>query len=117
MPDVPPEGALSSYTAFTIDGARPPTLTLVFSPEDVIALPYGHLYAAGWVKGRRGHQITLEHRACNLFIHGENLEPLLEGLEQFTVKMVHVFDPQRHAPVTGDGATVVTCIDDVDTDT
>jgi hypothetical protein len=116
MPDDSPEGTLSSYTAFTIDEARPPTLTLVFSPEDVITLPYGHLYAAGWVKGRTGHQITLEHRACNLFIHGENLEPLLEGLEQFTVKIVHVFDPDRHSPVT-DGATVVISIDDVDTDT
>jgi hypothetical protein len=115
MSSVSPAG-LSSYKAFSVDAVRPPTLALVFSPEDIVVLPYEHLYAVNWVKGSHGHQILLEHRACDLYIHGENLEPLLEALELFAVRTVHVFDPELHAPVAG-GATVVASIDDVDTDT
>jgi hypothetical protein len=109
-------GGLSLYTAFTTDAKRPPTFELVFSPDDIVVLPYGHFYAANWVKGSHGHQILLEHRACNLYIHGENLKPLLDAFELFRVRTIHVFDAERHAPVTG-SATIVTSIDDVDTDT
>ena len=98
---------LSRYTAFTIDSGCPPAFTLVFGPDDWLVLPYGLLYAAGWFKGEKGHEIFLKHRLCTFFIQGEILKPLLASFECLEVKRVHVFDPDRHAPAPS-GATVVT---------
>jgi hypothetical protein len=103
---------LNPYTAFAIDGACPPTFALCFSPDAVIVLPYSYLYCAVWVKGKKGHDIVLDHRVGRFYIEGENLAPLLAGFEKFIVGTVQVFIPERHAPVKHPGATVVTFIDD-----
>ena len=101
---------LSRYTAFTTDGGCP-TFALYVSPGEALVLPYRHLYAALWFKAKGGRAIMLHHRFRKLFIQGENLEPLLRSFEYFTVRTVHIFDPERHAPVKS-GVTVVTYIDD-----
>jgi len=101
---------LRRYTAFTTDGACP-TFALYFSRDEALVLPYGYLYGAVWFKGTKGREIMLHHRVRRLYIQGENLGPLLRSFEYFTVRTVHIFDPDRHAPVIP-GACVVTHIDD-----
>ena len=101
---------LSRYTAFTTDGVCP-TFALYFAPDEALVLPYGYLYEAVWFKGTNGREIMLHHRVRRLYIQGENLGPLLRSFEYFTVRTVHIFDPDRHAPVIP-GACVVTHIDD-----
>ena len=98
---------LGRYTAFTTDGAYPPTFTFVFAPDDVVVLPYAYFYCAGW----NGTQIVLKHRMGTFYINGDRLNPLLKSFEYLAVRTVHVFDPERYAPVSRSGATVVTRID------
>jgi len=79
--------------------------------DEALVLPYGYLYEAVWFKGTNGREIMLHHRVRRLYIQGENLGPLLRSFEYYTVRTVHIFDPDRHAPVNP-GACVVTHIDD-----
>jgi hypothetical protein len=101
---------LRRYTAFTTDGACP-TFALYFSLDEALVLPYGYLYGAVWYQGSRGRGILLHHRFRRLYVEGDNLQPLLRGFEYYTIRTVHIFDPDRHAPVIP-GACVVRHIDD-----
>lgn len=102
--------ALIPYIAFTTEEGNPPAFA-VYALGEALVFPYGHLYGVGWLKADRGHRILVDHRFLRLYIHGNNLEPLLTEFERFAVRKVHVFDAERHLAVAS-GATVVTHIDD-----
>jgi hypothetical protein len=102
--------ALSRYTAFTVEEGSPPAF-VVHAHDEASVFPYAHLIGVGWLKSDTRHQLLVEHRFFSLYLHGDNLQPLLEGFERFAVRTVHVFDAGRHVPVAA-GATVVTHIDD-----
>lgn len=102
--------ALIPYTAFTIEEGSPPAF-VVHAHEEAIVFPYAHLLGVGWLKSDTRHQLLVEHRFFSLYLLGNNLEPLLEGLGRFVVRSIHVFDCARYEAVAAE-ATVVTHIDD-----
>ena len=102
------ESALAPYEAFTIEEGRPPAFE-VHAHDEASVFPYAQLIGVMWLKSE--HQILVEHRFFSLYLHGRNLERLLEAFGRYTVHRIHVFDAARHKPISA-GTTVVTHIDD-----
>jgi hypothetical protein len=102
-------GELIAYEAFSVE-ERPPAFA-VRAPGEAIAFPYAQLVGVGWMGSDAKDVLLVEHHFFNVYLHGDNLEPLLEALRRYTVGDIHVFDSERHAPVTA-GRTVITHISD-----
>jgi hypothetical protein len=102
--------ALIPYKAFTIEEGRPPAF-VVHAHDEASVFPYEHLIGVGWLKSDARHQLFVEHRFFSLYLHGDNLQPLLEGFWRFAVGQIHVFDAGHHVPVAA-GKSVITHIDD-----
>jgi hypothetical protein len=101
---------LAVYQAFSIEEGHPAVFVLYAHNEASVFL-YEHLIGVGWLKSESEEQIAIEHRFFSVYLHGKNLEPLLQAFERLTVRRIEVFDNERHEPV-GPGMTVITHIDD-----
>lgn len=102
--------ALAPYEAFTVEEGRPPAF-VVRTHDEASVFPYEHLLGVCWIESGAHGQMLIEHRFFNLYLHGRNLERLMEAFGRFAVRTIHVFDTDRHAIVDAD-ATIVTHIDD-----